>query len=126
MLKAFIASEAGKVRGLFTPITDRCATNLFVLQQFEITFSNNLTDSKLAIFVHIDGRVVKRKYLRASSNGRFRGPKKSACSILPLKFQELQLVGMFSSIFLSFNYLLDVSRKIQTWKMHPPLPKWGL
>jgi hypothetical protein len=79
----------------------RRGTNCFAIQQFEITFSNNLTDFGLAIFVHIDGRLVGGKTVGAGWNSKFLGPYKSALrhSILPLKFQELQLVGTFSSIF---------------------------
>ncbi|KAI9466360.1 hypothetical protein BJY52DRAFT_1413757 [Lactarius psammicola] len=71
-LSGFIASEAGK--------------------QFKITYSNNLFDSELAIFLYIDGRLVRTVCAGAGSNSEFLGPYKSACSILPFKFQELQLV----------------------------------
>jgi hypothetical protein len=71
-LTAFIASEAGK--------------------QFEIKVSNNLTNFQLAIFLHIDGRLVDRRHLRFGSSGIFSGLNKSERSILPFKFQELQLV----------------------------------
>ncbi|KAH9177555.1 hypothetical protein EDB89DRAFT_2064530 [Lactarius sanguifluus] len=71
-LTAFIASEAGK--------------------QFKITFSNNLTNFEFASFLHIDGRLVQTMHLRAGESGQFLGPYNSARSILPYKFQELQLV----------------------------------
>ncbi|KAH9072853.1 hypothetical protein EDB83DRAFT_2516616 [Lactarius deliciosus] len=71
-LTAFIASEAGK--------------------QFKITFSNNLTNFEFASFLHIDGRLVQTMHLRAGASGQFLGPYNSARSILPYKFQELQLV----------------------------------
>ncbi|KAI9465925.1 hypothetical protein BJY52DRAFT_1243489 [Lactarius psammicola] len=72
LLTAFIASEAGK--------------------QFKITFSNNLTNFDSAIYLHIDGRLVQTMHLRAGKSGEFLGPYKSERSILPYKFQELQLV----------------------------------
>src|SRR6266702_258188 len=118
-LSAFIASEAGKMRALFPPGLTAADTNRFATQQFKITYSNNLTNSEVAIFLHIDGRLVESVYSRAGSSGKFLGPYKSACSIRPFKFQELQLVGTVLSIF------LDVCRKTQTWKMYPSHPKWG-
>ncbi|KAI9465924.1 hypothetical protein BJY52DRAFT_1243484 [Lactarius psammicola] len=71
-LTAFVASEAGK--------------------QFKITFSNNLINFEFANFLHIDGRLVQTMHLRAGESGEFLGPYKSERSILPYKFQELQLV----------------------------------
>lgn len=71
-LIAFVASEAGK--------------------QFKITYSNSLGDFDLRISVHVDGRELNTLCLPAGSSGEFLGPYKSAYSILPLKFQELQLV----------------------------------
>ncbi|KAH9079568.1 hypothetical protein EDB83DRAFT_2343361 [Lactarius deliciosus] len=71
-LRAFIASEAGK--------------------QFNITFSNNLTDVEVAIYLYVDGRRVRAACVRAGSSGEFLGPYKGTRSILHFKFQELQLV----------------------------------
>jgi len=71
-LTAFIASEAGK--------------------QFKITFSNNLINFEVAMFLHIDGRLLRAVCLQPGASSEFLGPYTSACSILPLKFQELQLV----------------------------------
>lgn len=73
-LTAFIASEAGK--------------------QFKITYSNELTNFDFEILVHIDGRLVQSRFLRAKSSSEFSGLYKSASSILPVKFQELQLVDL--------------------------------
>ncbi|KAI9441450.1 hypothetical protein H4582DRAFT_2073628 [Lactarius indigo] len=75
-LTAFIASEAGK--------------------QFKIKFSNNLTNFEFAILLHIDGRRVQTMHYRPGESGEFLGPYNSACSILPYKFHELQLVGPLS------------------------------
>ncbi|KAN0130160.1 hypothetical protein V8E53_012105 [Lactarius tabidus] len=71
-LTAFVASEAGK--------------------QFKITYSNKLSIYAVAIFLHVDGRQVQAMCPRPGSSGEFLGPYKTECSILPLKFQELQLV----------------------------------
>ncbi|KAH9072852.1 hypothetical protein EDB83DRAFT_137221 [Lactarius deliciosus] len=71
-LTAFIASEAGK--------------------QFKITYSNNLTDFELKICVYIDGQYLRFTCLKPGESSRFLGVHNSACSILPLEFQELQLV----------------------------------
>ncbi|KAH9072851.1 hypothetical protein EDB83DRAFT_2312999 [Lactarius deliciosus] len=72
LLTAFIASEAGK--------------------QFKITFSNNLTDLGLYIPVYIDGQCLRNKWLEAGSSWEYLGPYNSMRSVLPLEFQELQLV----------------------------------
>ncbi|KAH8996750.1 hypothetical protein EDB92DRAFT_1942366 [Lactarius akahatsu] len=71
-LTAFIASEAGK--------------------QFRVTYSNNLTDFELNICVYIDGQFLRAMCLRPGENSQFLGPYNGACSVLPLEFQELQLV----------------------------------
>ncbi|KAI9466361.1 hypothetical protein BJY52DRAFT_1183219 [Lactarius psammicola] len=71
-LSAFIASEAGK--------------------QFKITYSNNLSDFEFAIFLYIDGRLVESACVGAGTSSEFLGPYKNSRSILPFKFQELQIV----------------------------------
>jgi hypothetical protein len=71
-LTAFIASEAGK--------------------QFKITFSNNLPNFEVVIFLHVDGRLVQSMCLQAWSSSEILGPYSNVHSILPFKFQELQLV----------------------------------
>ncbi|KAI9441456.1 hypothetical protein H4582DRAFT_1384900 [Lactarius indigo] len=71
-LTAFIASEAGK--------------------QFKITYSNNLTNFNVVVYLYIDGQLVQNMCYRAGESGEFLGPYNSARSILPFKFQELQLV----------------------------------
>ncbi|KAH9047252.1 hypothetical protein EDB84DRAFT_600096 [Lactarius hengduanensis] len=73
-LTAFIASEAGK--------------------QFKVTYSNNLTDFELNICVYIDGQCLRAMCLRPGESSQFLGPYNSACSVLPLEFQELQLVDL--------------------------------
>ncbi|KAH9047254.1 hypothetical protein EDB84DRAFT_1573692 [Lactarius hengduanensis] len=73
-LTAFIASEAGK--------------------QFKVTFSNNLTDFGLTVYLFIDGQLIRHVFTRAGSpwSPEFLGLHNSAHSVLPFKFQELQLV----------------------------------
>ncbi|KAH9067808.1 hypothetical protein EDB87DRAFT_1573363 [Lactarius vividus] len=80
-LRAFVASETGKH-----------GTNRFTIQQFKVTYSNNLTDFELDVCVYIDGRFLRIMCLRPGASGQFLGPYNSACSVLPLEFQELQLV----------------------------------
>jgi len=72
LMTAFVASEAGK--------------------QFRITFVNNLSDYDLSIDLRIDGEHIKKTYLRARECGRILGIYKSPTSVLPFKFQELELV----------------------------------
>ena len=97
-LTAFIASEAGKV-SIF--LSSDCETNHFTFQQFKIAFSNNLPNFEVVFFLHLDGRLVQSMCLQASSSSEILGPYTNAHSILPFKFQELQLVGTFS-VDLSF------------------------
>ena len=63
------------------------------VQQFSITFSNNLFNVDLAVVLRIDGERIYRGFLRAGQRGQVLGLQKSATSILPFKFQELELVG---------------------------------
>jgi hypothetical protein len=86
--------------------------------------SNNLTNFAVSIRVFVDGRQVRKMCLRAQSSNECLGVYKGSHSILPFKFQELQLVGMF--VFLSSEQLpLDVCQQTQIWKTHPLLLKWG-
>ncbi|KAN0130158.1 hypothetical protein V8E53_012103 [Lactarius tabidus] len=71
-MTGFIASEAGK--------------------QFKITVSNNLSNSGFSLRVFVDGRRVEKVFLKAGSSEECLGVQKSSSSILPFKFQELQLV----------------------------------
>ena len=104
-LTAFIASEAGKVSGSPSLNCERCGTNYFAFQQFKITFSNNLPNFEVVIFLYVDGRLVQSVCLQAWSSSEILGPYTNAHSILPFKFQELQLVGEFL-IVRSFEHFL--------------------
>ena len=77
-----------------------------MFQQFKIAFSNNLPNFEVVIFLHVDGRLVQSLCLQAWSSSEILGPYTNAHSILPFKFQELQLVGTFSLIS-PFELLLD-------------------
>ncbi|KAI0002425.1 hypothetical protein BJV74DRAFT_815724 [Russula compacta] len=71
-IRAFVASEAGK--------------------QFSITFHNNLLDFDLSLNLHIDGELVYKTYLPVGRGDRILGIYKDSTSVLPFKFQELELV----------------------------------
>jgi len=71
-LTAFIASEAGK--------------------EFKITLSNNLSNTKFGIHLYTDGRWVQGLCLQAGESNEILGPDNGKFSVLPFKFQELQLV----------------------------------
>ncbi|KAH9177552.1 hypothetical protein EDB89DRAFT_2064528 [Lactarius sanguifluus] len=91
-LTAFIASEAGMVRA-FTPLITNCrGTNRFAIQQFKVTYSNNLTDFDLTVYLFIDGKPIRHGFTRAGSSAELLGLRNSTHSLLPFKFQELQLV----------------------------------
>jgi len=66
-----------------------------MIQQFKIAFSNNLFDFDLALALYIDGERIYRSYLRTRQRGQIVGIPKTTASVLPFKFQELQLVGAF-------------------------------
>ena len=66
-------------------------------QQFSITFRNDLFDFDLAVNLYVDGERIYHGYLRAGLVGQVLGVRKSANSVLPFKFQELELVGAFVS-----------------------------
>jgi hypothetical protein len=96
-LTAFIASEAGKVSISLSSDCEHRGTNHVAFQQFKITFSNNLPNFEVVIFLHVDGRLVQSMCLQAWSSSEILGPYSNVHSILPFKFQELQLVGEFST-----------------------------
>lgn len=62
-------------------------------QQFKIAFSNNLFDFDLSLALYIDGERIYRGYLQARQRGQIQGIPKTTSTVLPFKFQELQLVG---------------------------------
>ncbi|KAF8487197.1 hypothetical protein DFH94DRAFT_849630 [Russula ochroleuca] len=75
--RAFVASEAGK--------------------QFSISYKNDLlgddqSDVGLATDLYIDGECVHLGCLRAGEEWEVLGIQKTASSVLPFKFQELELV----------------------------------
>ena len=93
---AFVASEAGKVSvsKILRVLVSTRKTNRRD-QQFSFTISNNFLDFALALDLYIDGECVCKQYLRAGKQGRqILGIRKSTTSILPFKFQELELVGV--------------------------------
>ena len=63
--------------------------------------SNNLTDFAVKVIVFIDGQWAESQIVRVGKSLEFLGVYQSTDSVLPFKFQELQLVGMF--IFPSFE-----------------------
>ncbi|KAI9511501.1 hypothetical protein F5148DRAFT_327403 [Russula earlei] len=71
-MTAFVASEAGK--------------------HFKIMLNNHLLDSGLSIYLHIDGERVYQCHLGAGQSGQILGIYKDSTSVLPFKFQELELV----------------------------------
>jgi len=72
LVRAFVASEAGK--------------------QFKVTFANDLVDCDLSLDLRIDGELVHKTFLRAQHSGHILGIYKGPFSVLPFKFQELELV----------------------------------
>ena len=76
----------------------------------------------------MDGECVDRRYLKAGGpQCRLSGIIKTAGSVLPFKFQELELVGAFPHKFLGHHVTCfpRLPMKIQTWKMPLLRQKWG-
>jgi len=71
-IRAHVASEAGK--------------------QFKIMYSNKTFDIDVSVELYIDGELISDGYLRAGLTGDIKGIQNSSFSVLPFKFQELQLV----------------------------------
>ncbi|KAF8487194.1 hypothetical protein DFH94DRAFT_797569 [Russula ochroleuca] len=69
---AFVVSEAGK--------------------KFSITFKNDLLDIRLAADLYIDGVRTHNGFLKAGRQRQVLGIRKTVSSVLPFKFQELELV----------------------------------
>ncbi|KAH9990348.1 hypothetical protein BJV77DRAFT_1068992 [Russula vinacea] len=69
---AFVASEAGK--------------------QFSINIKNNLSEVGLLAHLFIDGECIDSSYLIAGPQYQLSGIRNTASSVLPFKFQELELV----------------------------------
>ena len=70
-------------------------------QQFKIVITNHLLDFDLKAILYIDGEGVTSFYFRAGDKqlGEFRGVQNSATTLLPFKFQELEIVGTFYEHF---------------------------
>jgi hypothetical protein len=94
-------------------------------QQFRVTYWNNLLDTDLALLLRIDGEVVRRPYLPAGQHASTLGIHKNSTSLLPFKFRELELVGMFTALVFDACCPLICHPKTQTWKKHPSCLKWG-
>jgi hypothetical protein len=75
---------------------------------------------------YIDGKCVHTRFLgRSWKDRQILGIRKSATSVLPFKFQELELVGAFPEHY-SDNTMFDPHLlKIQTWKIPLSCQKWG-
>ena len=95
-IRAYVASEAGKVNCFLGSPGEHEMTN-YHDQQFKIAFSNNLLDFDLSLALYIDGERIYRGYLQARQRGQIQGIPKTTSSVLPFKFQELQLVGALRS-----------------------------
>jgi hypothetical protein len=111
--RAFVASEAGKVS---VPTSQHLAQHALgehektdcCDQQFSISYKNDLlgddqSDVGLATDLYIDGECVHLGCLRAGEEWEVLGIQKTASSVLPFKFQELELVGAFPQTFLGWH-----------------------
>ena len=120
-ITAFVASEAGKVSdfqdGKMIPLGEHEVIDRRD-QQFSFTISSNLSDFDLVLDFYIDGTCAHTRILGRSLKGcQILGIRKSATSVLPFKFQELELVGAFPEHY-SDNMMFDPHLlKIRTWKI---------
>ena len=123
-ITAFVASEAGKVSVSKVPFVSTRKTNCRD-QQFRVAVTNNLSDFGLFFNLHIDGKPITEMYLRAGHQGEMWGIRNSDTTILPFKFQELELVGAFHDHSLDNIIFPHLLLKTQTWNMPPSRQKWG-
>ena len=93
-IQAYVASEAGKVTVSQVSPGEHKKTN-HLDQQFKVELSNKLLDFDLTFILYIDGEHVYKYRLKPGKRGQILGIRKTTSSILPFKFQELQLVGAF-------------------------------
>jgi hypothetical protein len=93
-IRAFVASEAGKVSVSHDPLCGHEKANGRD-KQFRITYINNMANTDLVFDLYIDGERIFRGYVRPGQLYQIFGIQKSITSVLPFKFQELELVGAF-------------------------------
>ena len=58
-------------------------------------YKNDLLDVDLSAHLYIDGERIHKCRLNPGGQRRVLGIRKTASSVLPFKFQELELVGAF-------------------------------
>jgi hypothetical protein len=79
-------------------------------QQFRIVITtSDPLDVDLRTVLYIDGERISRHYFRAGrrKSWGFRGIRSSATTMLPFKFQELELVGMYYKHSLNIMFVPD-------------------
>ena len=79
----------------------------------------------LALALYIDGERVYRSYLRARQRGQILGIPKTTSSVLPFKFQELQLVGAFSAQAFVWPDISHVTTEDPDVENAPVVPEMG-
>jgi len=94
-------------------------------QQFKITFSNNLLDFDLSLYLYIDGERTNKRYVRAGQRDQILGITKTLTSVLPFKFQELELVGAFSSSIRWKTYSFSFATEDPDVENAPVVPEMG-
>ena len=87
--------------------------------------TNNLSDFDISVALYIDGESISSTYFQAERQGEIQGIRNSDTTILPFKFQELELVGAFHVHFLDNMFVPHILLKTQTWKMPTSRQKWG-
>lgn len=68
-------------------------------------------DTDLSFHLHIDGELVNKTYVFAGEYYRIEGIYKNSTSILPFKFQELELVGTFTALISNAYYSSFATRR---------------
>ena len=123
-ITAFVASEAGKVSVPNVPFVSTRKTNCRN-QQFRVVMTNNLSDFDLCFVLHIDGKRITSKYLRAGHQGELWGIRNSDTTRLPFKFQELELVGAFPRPFHGQDILFSFTSEDPDLEHAPVSPEMG-
>ena len=95
-LECFIASEAGKVRGLVTEVLARYTLTFSLLQEFTIRWCEAVPATDLQVDCYIDGQLVdETAHCADIGYDELQGVTISQEEYRPFVFAEVETTGMF-------------------------------
>jgi hypothetical protein len=84
-------------------------------QKFGVKCGNNFLDLDISFHLYIDGERVHKAYVSAGKYRRIEGIYKDSTSVLPFKFQELELVGTFIALVSNAYHSSFATRRPGQW-----------